>query len=182
MNATFVQCPHPLKNQFSRLALAYRSTPGSLDLSRSHKRMDSSPLYSNDSNDGDDDDMAPPTMVPRADLQPRNTRGLEEDEEDFGEDVEEMKVRSSRSHQKYLALQRRALEEYEMKREQELTSKRDDDVIRGDDDDVDDDDEDDDDHMDEPDAKKVRVEVICGEGQDREGHLGFDDPKEEQED
>jgi hypothetical protein len=28
-------------------------------------------MYSNDSNDEADDDLAPPTMVPRTDLQPR---------------------------------------------------------------------------------------------------------------
>ncbi len=37
-------------------------------------------------------------MVPRADLQPRGTRDLEEEEE-FGDDADDIKMRSSRSHQ-----------------------------------------------------------------------------------
>jgi hypothetical protein len=85
--------------------------------------MDSSPMYSNDSNDEGDDDLAPPTMVPRADLQPRaslENRRMEEDEDDFeGDDVEDINLRGSRSHQNYLEMQRRALAEYEQKLEQE---------------------------------------------------------------
>ena len=127
-----------------------RSTPGSLDLSRSHKRMDSSPMYSNDSNDAADDD--PPTMVPRTDLQARAaSRDLEEEEEDEELDakaVDELKMRSSRSHQKFLALQRKALERYELMKEHEFGARQEE---------ADDDDDEDEDHLTEPDSKKMRV-------------------------
>ena len=75
-------------------------------------------MYSNDSNDEGDDDLAPPTMVPRADLQKGVMASLENRGMDEDEDFED-KDMGLRPGQNYLDIQRRALEQYEAKLEQD---------------------------------------------------------------
>ena len=83
-------------------------------------------MYSNDSADEGDDDLAPPTMVPRAELQPGSImakRDMDEEEDNYDD---EMSLRHNRSHQAYLEMQRRALEQYEQKLEQDFRGEDDD--------------------------------------------------------
>ena len=82
-------------------------------------------MYSNDSADEGDDDLAPPTMVPRAELQPGSIMA-KRDMEDEEDNYDELSLRHNRSHQAYLEMQRRALEQYEQKLEQDFRGEDDD--------------------------------------------------------
>ena len=100
---------------------------------------------------------------------------MEEDEDDFeGDEVDEMNLRGSRSHQSYLEMQRRALAEYEKKLEQEYRAKNNEEIEE-----EGDGSENVEDLSLEPHAKKTRTSDEDGEDQLMEEKISIDEIKEE---